>query len=116
MRHLPAALALIFSGCLYEPPLPHPPPEPRERARAEIDACWRGVLPAWIDESALVGAARLDRREAQASTANESFHGATFTAQPPASPSGPHVTAILGERRAFEEQCALMRGKRTREH
>jgi hypothetical protein len=90
-------------------PPAEPPLDAQERRRLEVGACWRGVFPAWLDDSALEGAARLDRFEGDASRANDSFRGAQFSTQPPSMGTGPRVAALLDERRAFLERCALLR-------
>ena len=104
------ALACLLAGCAYEVRPEQPPLDVGERQRLEARTCWNGALPGWLDDSALAGAARLDRREAQASGANDSFRGATFSPQPPTTPQpGSRVAAILDERRAFQQRCALLR-------
>jgi hypothetical protein len=101
------ALALLVVGCTYEVRPDQPPSDARERRRAEIVACSQGTLPAWLDDNALGAAIRMDRREAQASTANESFHGATFSSQPPAATTGSsRASAMLEDRRIFQQWCA----------
>jgi hypothetical protein len=104
------ALACLLTGCVYEVRPEQPPQDVSRRQQAEVRACWNGVLPAWLDDSALGGSARLDRREAQASGVNDSFRGATFSPQPPTTPRpGSRVATLLGERRAFQQRCALLR-------
>ncbi len=104
------ALACLLAGCAYEVRPEQPPLDVKERRQAEVRACWNGVLPPWLDEAALSGAARLDRREAQASGVNDSFRGATFSTQPPPMPpTGSRAAALLDERRAFQQRCALLR-------
>ncbi|OFX20848.1 MAG: hypothetical protein A2V77_04540 [Anaeromyxobacter sp. RBG_16_69_14] len=104
------ALACLLAGCVYEVRPEQPPHDVGKRRQAEVRACWNGVLPAWLDDSALAGAARLDRREAQASRVNDSFRGATFSSQPPTMPQpGSRVASLLDERRAFQQWCALLR-------
>ncbi len=100
--------ALLVTACTYEVRPEQPPAEPLERRRAEVAACSSGTLPRWLDDSALSAAVRTDRREAQASTANESFHGAAYSSQPPASNAlaTSRAAALLDERRAFEQWCA----------
>jgi hypothetical protein len=104
------ALVAVLTGCILQPRPAQPPADPRERTRAEAAACSRGTLPVWLDETAMRAAIELDRRESQASTANESFRGATFSAQPPATarPES-RVAALLDERRAFQHWCASLR-------
>jgi hypothetical protein len=77
-----------------------------------MDACFRRALPAWLDDASLAEAARLDRLEAQASRANDSFHGGVYRSQPPPSAGGARVPALLEERRAFGERCALLRSEK----
>lgn len=104
-------LALLVTACTYEVRPAEPPADPLERRRAEVAACSRGALPPWLDDGALGAAVRTDRREAQASATNESFHGAAYTSQPPASRAlaTSRASALLDERRAFERWCAGMR-------
>jgi hypothetical protein len=79
------------------------------RWEAEVDACFRQTMPAWLDDGALAAAARRDQLEAQASRANDSFRGPVFTSQPPPPAGGPRVAALLEERRLFQEWCTLLR-------
>ena len=102
-----AALAFLLA-CAHGT-LEEPPKDARERRQAEMDACYRRALPAWLDDGALASAARLDQLEGDASRANDSFRGGAFTSQPPASRRGPRVGAILEERRLFLERCAMLR-------
>ncbi len=111
------ALCLVsaLGACASQLAPRQPPGDLRERRRAEAGACARGVLPAWLDDAALTAAIRLDEREAQASTANESFHGATFSPQPPpAGGTGPRTAAVLRDRQEFQEWCAAIRAARER--
>ncbi len=102
-------LFLLSTACTYQIRPARPPADPGERRQAEADACWRGELPAWLDDAALTGAARIDDDEAQAGRANDSFRGATYAPQPPSARPGPHVAALLDERRLFQQRCALLR-------
>lgn len=83
-----------------------PPLDPRQRYAAELAACRDGTLPRWLDDEALSAAIELDRREAQASVVNESFHGGAYVSQPPplAKP-GARAAAIENDRRAFQLSC-----------
>lgn len=104
-------LSLLVAGCTYAVRPEQPPGDPLERRRAEVAACSHGALPAWLDDTALGAAIRTDQREAQASTTNESFHGAAYTSQPPASRAltSSRASALLDERRTFEQWCAGVR-------
>jgi len=110
-----AALSVIATACVHEVLQLSPPIDARERQRAEAAACWRGSLPYWLDDAALGEAARRDRREGDASRANESFQAGTAmkARQPPPSArpgdAGPHASALVEERRDFEQRCALLR-------
>ncbi len=105
-------------ACAHDLRPREPPRDARKRWEAEMDACYRRTLPAWLDDASLAEAARRDRIEAQASRANDGFRGATYTPQPPPSAGGARVPALLEERTAFQEKCALLRasgkGPRTR--
>lgn len=108
-RLLGAMVAIaLLAACAHERS-EEPPKDPRKRWEAEVDACYRRALPAWLDDGALASAARLDQLEGEASRANDSFRGGAFTSQPPAARSGPRVAALLAERRVFLERCALLR-------
>lgn len=114
-RRLAAPVAALALGaCVHglSPALPpSAPQDARERRRAEVGACANGTLPTWIDDEALSAAMSTDQREASASRANESFHGATFSPQPPVTAqTGPRTRAVLSERQAFQEWCATVRG------
>lgn len=105
---------LGVAACLAPLRLPSPPSDAGERRRAELDACRRGALPAWLGDAALSTAAQLDRGEAQAGALNESFlaDSASAMARPPpatASAAGSRIAAILTERRGFEEECQALR-------
>jgi len=103
-------LVLLTAACTYQIRPDQAPAGARERQQAEAVACWRGELPAWLDDAALTGAARLDGGEAQAGRLNESYHGERFSPQPPLpARAGPHVAALLDERRVFRQQCTLLR-------
>ena len=112
-----ACVALALAGCLAPMRVPSPPSDPAERRRAELDACGRGVLPPWLDDTALSTAAQVDRGEAQAGALNESFIGdsaAAMARPPPAMPGGDaapgsRVAAILADRQGFEDQCRALR-------
>lgn len=103
------AFAVLLSACIAEVRPQQPPLDANERRIAEFDACWQGKLPPWLDDAALAAAARLDHREAQASSANDTFQGVRFSPQPPAPASGSRVAALAEERRAFQQWCALLR-------
>jgi hypothetical protein len=110
----PPLLALLaaLGGCILQPRPVQPPTDPRERAHAEAAACARNTVPAWLDDTAMNAAIEIDRRESRASAANDSFRGATFTAQPPATGRPePRVAALLEERRAFQVWCSSTRRK-----
>lgn len=103
-----AAVALAgLLACAYPLRQPQPPSDPRERQRAEVAACNARTLPPWLDDEALRAAVALDQREAQASSANEGFHGAAYTAPPPP-PRDPGLRSarLFEERRAFQRWCA----------
>ena len=106
-----SVVACVVAGCASYPVRPPQPPRDADaRRHAEVDACWRGILPAWLDDDALAAASALDGREAQASSANDSFHGATYATQPlGAITSGARVRALLEDRRRFEEACLTWR-------
>jgi hypothetical protein len=89
-----------------------PPADPQRRRQLEVEACWARTLPAWLDDTALSRAATLDRQEAEASRANEAFHGATYSSQPLPAVSGRRVAALMDERRAFQQRCAALTGSR----
>jgi hypothetical protein len=103
-----AVLSCLLAGCAHQTRPIQAPRDPRERWEAESDACWRRTMPAWLDDAALAGAARLDQLEGQASRANDSFRGGAFVAQPPPPAGGPRVAALLEERRVFQEHCAIL--------
>jgi hypothetical protein len=107
---LGATAPSLGAGCAYPLRAEQPPTDARERQRAEGAACARQVLPRWLDDDALHAAIELDRREAQAGAANDSFRGATFTAQPPPSGrAGARAAALEEERRSFRQWCAGIR-------
>ncbi|BDG08206.1 hypothetical protein [Anaeromyxobacter paludicola] len=115
-----AALLVIASGCAHRV-LERPPPlDLRDRQRAEAAACWSGKLPYWLDDAALADAAQRDGREGDASRANESFEPGTAmrAASPPplgrAGTGGRHQSALLSERREFQDRCALLRAEQPR--
>jgi len=103
-----AAICLL-AGCVHERTSEQPPRDPHKRWEAEVDACFRRTMPAWLDDNALGSAARLDQLESQASRANDAFRGGVFTSQPPASVGGPRAAALLEARRVFQERCTLLR-------
>lgn len=98
----------LLAACAHEP-RPEPPRDPRKRWEAEVDACFRRAMPAWLDDGALSSAARQDRMEGEASRANDSFRGGAFVSQPPTPAGGPRVAALLEERRVFQERCRALR-------
>ncbi len=77
----------------------------------EADACWRGALPAWLDDDALALTSRSERQ----GSPNDSFQPSTYAAQPArdaeraSSRPSSRVGALLDERRAFEQRCALLK-------
>ncbi len=104
------ATLLLLAACAHgvaPARLPQPPADPRQRRAAEEAACSAGTYPAWLDDDALNRALDLDRRESQASVANDAFRGGMYVTQPPppAKP-GPHATALEEDRRAFDFTCA----------
>jgi hypothetical protein len=112
-----AALAslTLLAGCAHASPA-RPPADPAERQRVEFVACQGNALPAWLDDAALAEASRLDRWSAFGSDPNDSYRGATLSAQPalpprPAASSagGSRAEAILAERREFQKRCDLLR-------
>jgi hypothetical protein len=108
------ALVTLLTACVLPVRPLRPPTDPKERTRAEAAACSRSTLPVWLDDAAMNAAIELDRRESQASAANDSFRGATFSAQPPttARPES-RVAALLDERRAFQQWCSSVRSPRS---
>ncbi|HZZ86527.1 MAG TPA: hypothetical protein VFE30_18495 [Anaeromyxobacteraceae bacterium] len=114
-RHALLAALALSTACVHDVMQVAPPFDGRERQRAEAAACWRSGLPYWMDDAALSDAARLDRREGDASRANESFQAGTamMAAQPPPAPrpsdGGPHTSALLRERDEFQARCRLLR-------
>jgi hypothetical protein len=110
-----AGTLMLVAACAHSlsPRQPPPPPlDPRQRYAAEVAACRNGTLPSWLDDEALNAAIELDHREAQASVANDSFHGGTYVSQPPplAKP-GARATAIENDRRAFQFSCEASKRK-----
>ena len=106
MRFRTIALLPLLFACAHPILPPQPPLDPRERQRAEAAACTKGTYPAWIDDSAVNAAIDFDHREALASRTNDSFHGATFSAQPPPLPRpDSRTSALLEERDAFLQAC-----------
>jgi hypothetical protein len=105
-----AALACVVAACLHQARPPQPPSDARERRRAEVAACTNGKFPVWLDDTAVSASVDVERREAQASAANDSFRGATFSSQPPPTTvSSARVAALVDERRAFQQWCAGLR-------
>jgi hypothetical protein len=104
-----AALGCLLAACVHGLRPEEPPRDARKRWEAEMDACFRRALPAWLGDPALAEAARLDRLEAQASRSSDSFKGGVYTSQPPPSIGGGRVPALLEERVVFEERCRVLR-------
>jgi hypothetical protein len=102
------AAVCLLAACAHDARR-EPPSDPRKRREAETAACFRREVPAWLDDGALASAVRQDRLEGEASRANDSFRGGAFVAQPPLPAGGPRVSALLEERRRFEDRCRLLR-------